>query len=139
MSWLTASLLVVLLWGIVGLLQKVGANHSTADSLLIWTTAGYAVLLPLLAPQSNLLTLTGHTIAIGLIAGFTNALGAWCLYAAMEKGAIASVAVPLTALNPLLTVVLAQVFLHERLTPAQMAGITLALAAGVLLSYERNP
>lgn len=136
MTWIVASFIVIVLWGVVGLFQKVGANHSSPDSLLAWTTVGYLLLLPFLYSQSHLLALPGRSILLGLITGLTNALGAWCLYAAMDKGAAASVVVPLTALNPLLTVILALVFLGERITMTQAAGIVLAIAAAVLLSCE---
>ena len=136
MTWLPAALITILLWGIVGLLQKVGSNHSTSNSLLLWTVAGYLLLLPFLFGDSRLLTLPARAIVVGVVCGFTNSLGAWSLYTALERGARASVAVPLTALNPLLTLVLALIVLGERLTSMQTAGVALAIVAGVLLSYE---
>jgi transporter family protein len=136
MTWLAASMITVLLWGIVGLLQKMGSNHGTSNSLFVWTTVGYALLLPFLFADSHLLSLPARSILVGLVCGITNALGAWALYTALERGARASVAVPLTALNPLVTLILALILLGERLTALQTAGVVLALAAGVLLSYE---
>ena len=136
MTWLTASLITILLWGIVGLLQKVGSSHSTSNSLLLWTMAGYALLLPFLFGGTHLLSLPMRPIVVGVVCGFTNSLGAWSLYTALERGARASVAVPLTALNPLLTLILALIVLGERLTGMQTAGVALAIVAGVLLSYE---
>jgi drug/metabolite transporter (DMT)-like permease len=139
MNWVAASLLVIVLWGVVGLFQKVGANHSSSDSLFLWTTAGYLLLIPFLLPYSQLLTLDRRSILVGVAAGLTNGIGAWCLYAALEKGASASVAVPLTALNPTITIALAVGFLHERLTAVQIVGVIAALAAGAMLSYEPSP
>ncbi len=139
MNWLIASLLVIVFWGVVGLFQKLGANHSSSDSLFIWTTVGYLILIPFLLPHSHVLALNAPAITVGLLGGLTNGLGAWCLYAALEKGASASVAVPLTALNPIITIALAVTFLHERLTPIQMVGAITALAAGAMLSYEAAP
>ncbi len=40
------SLIAVVLWGIVGLLQKVTTNYITADAVLIWDRVGYLCLLP---------------------------------------------------------------------------------------------
>lgn len=139
MSWIVASSIVILLWGIVGLFQKIGSNHSSSDSLLWWTTVGYLLLAPALLFHSHLFELSWRSIALGLVSGLTNGLGAWCLYAALENGATASVAVPLTALNPLVTVVLALAFLHEKLTPLQTVGVITTLAAAVMLSYESEP
>jgi bacterial/archaeal transporter family protein len=80
--------------------------------------------------------LTPRDTVIGTLAGITNGLGAWCLFASLESGAKASVAIPLTALNPLLTILLAMIFLSERLTTLQWVGITIAIIAGAMISYE---
>ena len=45
-DWMYFSLIAVLLWGVVGLLQKLGTNRISADSLLIWLMVGYLLLLP---------------------------------------------------------------------------------------------
>ena len=73
---------------------------------------------------------------IGLLGGAANGLGSWALFEALERGAKASVAVPLTALYPLVTIVLARIFLAETLTFRQWVGIALAIAGGAMLSYE---
>ena len=68
-----------------------------------------------------------------------NGLGNWAVFACLEKGAKASVAIPLTALYPLCTIALATIFLHERPSALQWLGIGLALAGGAMLSYETTP
>jgi len=134
--WGYYSAIVIVLWGVVGLLQKLGANRISARALLIWVTFGYVILVPALLVVSDLHSLSGREALVGILSGVTNGLGAWCLFAALEKGAKASVAVPLTALNPLVTVLLAIAFLQEKLTLTQWAGIALAVVAGILMSYE---
>ena len=74
-------------------------------------------------------------LLIGLLGGAANGLGSWALFEALERVAKASVAVPLTALYPLVTIVLARIFLAETLTLRQWAGIALAVAGGDA-SYE---
>jgi transporter family protein len=135
-AWLAYSLLVIVLWGIVGLLQKLGTNRVSANSLLIWLMAGYVLLIPWLLSTTRLSDLTPRDTIIGTLAGITNGLGAWYLFASLESGAKASVAIPLTALNPLLTILLAMIFLSERLTGLQWFGILLAIVAGAMISYE---
>jgi transporter family protein len=76
-------------------------------------------------------------ILVGLIAGAVNGLGNWAVFACLEKGAKASVAIPLTALYPLCTIVLATAFLKERPTVLQWLGIALAVVGGAMLSYEQ--
>ena len=135
-EWMHFSLLAIVLWGIVGLLQKLGTNRISATSLLIWLTVGFIVLLPLFMHDVSLVGLGGRGILVGILGGILNGLGSWFLFASLEKGAKASVAVPLTALYPLVTVVLATVFLAETLTGLQWIGVLLALLSGAMLSYE---
>jgi transporter family protein len=115
-EWVLYSCLVIVLWGVVGLFQKLGTNLISAHTLMVWLTLGYLLLIPILLARTG--------------------LGAWYLFASLEAGAKASIAVPLTALNPLLTIVLALAFLGERLTLMQWGGIVAALIAGVMISYE---
>jgi transporter family protein len=134
--WLPYSLVALALWGVVGLLQKLGTNRVSAHSLFVWLTIGFGLLLPLFASSSRLASIPARDLAFGLLVGLTNALGSWFLFAALEQGAKASVAIPLTALYPLVTAVLAVALLDERLSGRQWAGLALAILAGVLLSYE---
>jgi transporter family protein len=130
------SLLAVVLWGIVGLLQKVTTNYITADAVLIWDRVGYLCLLPWLLATTSLSNLGSRDLLIGTLDGIANSLGAWFLYASLESGAKASIAVPLTSLYPLLTVLMAMVFLGEKVGPLQWFGIALALIAGILMTLE---
>jgi transporter family protein len=129
----------IVLWGVNGLFMKLGTNRVSARSMVIWVTAGFVVLLPFLWARTTLSGISTRMIFVGLIAGAVNGLGNWAVFACLEKGAKASVAIPLTALYPLCTVVLATVFLKERPSALQWLGIALALAGGAMLSYETAP
>src|SRR6266446_1673674 len=128
--------LAIVLWGVNGLFMKLGTNRVSARSMVIWVTLGFVVLLPFLCEATTLFGLSARVILVGLIAGAVNGLGNWAVFACLEKGAKASVAIPLTALYPLCTVALATAFLKERPTALQWLGIALAIAGGALLSYE---
>jgi len=132
------SFLAIVLWGFVGLFQKLGTNRISTRPLLIWFTVGLLLMLPWFMGGGNLFSLGAREDLIGILAGITNGMGAWFLFASLEAGAKASVAVPLTALYPLLTILFATVFLAETLTSLQWIGILLALASGVMLSYETS-
>ena len=62
-------------------------------------------------------------------------LGLLCFMYAIREGKICIVA-PLTALYPVVTLVLAMIFLKERINLVQLAGIILALVSVVLISYR---
>jgi uncharacterized membrane protein len=85
---------------------------------------------------SKLMAIGREALLIGVLAGTANGLGTWFLFTAFERNAKASVAVPLTALYPLITVVLAYLFLSERLAALDWVGVALALVAGAMLSCE---
>jgi uncharacterized membrane protein len=135
-AWVFWSSIVIVLWGVVGLFQKLGSNRISSQSLLIWLTAGYLLLMPWLLWTTRLDGLSRRDVLIGVLGGLANGLGAWFLFRSLEAGAKASVAVPLTALNPLVTIALAVTLLAERLSPVQWAGVLLAILAGMMISYE---
>ena len=69
-----------------------------------------------------------------LLSGTLNALGAWALFAALKSGGKASIVAPLTALYPLVVILLVPFVLHESITRLQVAGIFCALISVLLLS-----
>ena len=135
-GWLGYAVIAIILWGIVGLLQKLGTNNVSSRELMVWLMIGFVLLLPLLWPEVGISQLNFRPLFFGLIGGLANGLGSWELFRCLEKGAKASIAIPLTALYPLLTTVLAILVLKESLTPLEWVGVILAIVAGGLLSYE---
>ena len=137
--WFIPALVATVLWGLVGVLQKLGSNRVNASSLLAWVMAGYVLSLPVFWKGSGLALLSHKALLVGILAGAANGLGTWFLFVAFERGAKASVAIPLTALYPLFTVVLAYVALRERLGALEWIGVFCAICGGVMLSYETEP
>jgi transporter family protein len=70
-----------------------------------------------------------------LLTGVAGYLGILCFMYALREGRISIVA-PVTALYPIVTLVLAMIFLRERINLVQLAGIILALVSVVLISHE---
>ncbi|MFM7520466.1 MAG: DMT family transporter [Planctomycetota bacterium] len=129
--WLLFTLLAVVCWGIWAVLSKLVGDALTAVQMQALSTAG---LLPVLvalgcsSPEAD----PGDRrrgAAVGALAGGLTCLGNVACYHALASGAKAATVVPLTALYPLVTVLLAVAFLGERLHPIQWAGVALALAA----------
>jgi bacterial/archaeal transporter family protein len=139
MSWPIFTIAAILTWGTVGYIQKISANLLGPAAVVFWATIGYVVgafaLLPYLPAHRPVLTTS--VLMLGLSAGLLNNIANWFLYSALHKGAPASIAIPLTALYPMVTVLLALTLLHESLSLRQGVGAMLAVAGGVLLSYER--
>ena len=132
--WFWFAVITILSWGVVGLLQKLSTNFISAESSLIWLGVGFLLLEPLVYPGKALFTYSGWNLTWALLSGVLNALGAWALFAALKNGGKASIVSPLTALYPLVVIVLAPFVLHESITRMQGVGVVCALVAVVCLS-----
>jgi bacterial/archaeal transporter family protein len=137
-SWFFYALITIVSWGAVGLLQKLGTIRISSRSTLICVVLGFFVLIPFLQ-YSELFHLSGYLLFIGLFSGFLNALGSWFLFLSLERGAKASVAVPMTGLFPLITALLGVLILRERPSPLEWVGVACALLGGIMLSFETEP
>jgi transporter family protein len=72
-------------------------------------------------------------VTYGILNGVLTGLGLLAFYAAMARGK-ASIVGPVTALFPLLTVMLALLLLKERMNKVQTAGVFVALMSIFILS-----
>jgi len=136
-SWIAYTLIAVLLYGVVGLSQKMATNRISAKASVICCCVGFLIPLTYLLVTSDPINSGAVFLFVGFLVGVTSQVGSWFLFASLESGAKASAAVTLTALYPLVTVLLATTFLAERLTRLQWLGVFLALLAGAMVSYER--
>jgi bacterial/archaeal transporter family protein len=132
--WLWYSVLVLVAWGVVGLLQKLSTNYISAESSLIWLVVGFLLLEPLVYRGAAVFHYSATNLLWALLSGLLNALGAWALFAALKSGGKASIVAPLTALYPVVVIALVPFILHESITLLQCVGVVCALIAAVLLS-----
>ena len=135
--WLAFSLVTILVWGAWGAVSKVASQGVDADTNQVFFTFG---LLPLIAmvwrSPRNAGGGAGRRIGIGwaFLTGILGGTGNIAFFHALVMGGKASIVSPVTALFPLVTVILAVTLLHERVGNAQKIGLTLALVAIYLLS-----
>ena len=134
--WLVLTCLAVFLWGLWAIISKlIGESVTAAQSQALSTLGLIPVMIAL--GRSKHLTAAGHRrrgILNAFLAGALTCAGNIAYYHALNVGGKASTVVPLTALYPLVTIVLAVVFLRERLNPVQQGGIGLSLGAIYLLN-----
>lgn len=135
--WLAFSLLTILVWGAWGAVSKVASEGVDAETNQIFFTFG---LLPLIAIVWRSSRSAGGGpgrrtgIAWAFLTGILGGTGNIAFFRALVMGGKASVVSPVTALFPLVTVILAVTLLHERIGIAQKIGLALALVAIYLLS-----
>src|SRR5258708_9246126 len=113
--WLAFSLLTILVWGAWGAVSKVASEGIDADTNQVFFTFG---LLPLIAivwrSRRNAGGGTGRGIGIGwaFLTGILGGTGNIAFFRALMMGGKASIVSPVTALFPLVTVILAVTLLH---------------------------
>jgi bacterial/archaeal transporter family protein len=138
-AWLWLSLLTTILWGAWGIQSKLIMEEMTPLANQIVFVVGLVppVVWCLVAQPRIAATLSRERRSGALYAFLTGILGGVgniAFFVALAKGGPASIVVPLTSLFPLVTVLLAAVWLRERIGRAQIVGLGFALVAIVLLS-----
>jgi transporter family protein len=136
-AWLFYSLLTILLWGSWGAVSKIASEGVDADTNQIFFTIGLLplIVVMLFSPRVRAAAPKRKTgIAWAFFTGILGGTGNIAFFHALVVGGKASIVVPATALFPLVTVILAIAFLHERISNLQKIGLALALAAIYLLS-----
>ncbi len=134
MHWLGAALLALISFGIWGLFTKLTIAYIDSKSALIYQTAGVMLIgfitLSLLdfKPATDI-----KGISFGVLTGIAYGVGCLFYFIAADKGKIITV-VTLTALYPLVTILLSYLLLKETVSLKQCSGIVLALVAIYLMS-----
>lgn len=129
--WLLWTAAAVLAWGVWAVLGKlIGGRLTDAQSQALSTLGFLPVMLALPLARKRLVR-TGRRVGYyyALAAGAVSCLGNLPFYDLLSRGAKAAAVVPLTSLAPIVTVLLALMFLRERLNRVQVLGVGLSVAA----------
>src|SRR5262245_394874 len=134
--WFLWTLLAVMSWGLWAIFSKLIGDGLSATHSQALSTIGLLPLIVVLALEKSL-TNPG-SVALGALyglgAGLLSAFGNLAYYDILQRGGKAATVIPLTALYPLVTVLLAVLFLRERLNRIQLGGVFLALGATYLFN-----
>lgn len=132
--WLLPTLGAFFLWGVWSFIPKITTRYMSPRSAILFEVLGGAIVAlgvllslhgkPDIHPKGVLLAITTGILGFG---------GALCFLYAASKGPISLVAI-LSALYPVIALVLAMMFLHESITIKQGLGIILGLGAMVLIT-----
>lgn len=134
-AWLYFSLLAIAFWGVWGIVSKAATNHlpPSADlHLQVISTLGVVPIALLLIASPTFGKHPGSVrrgALFGFLTGVCGSVGNLCFFASLDRGGEVSTVLPLTSVYPLVTVVLAMLFLRERLNRYQVLGMGVALAS----------
>ncbi len=140
--WLLWSLVTIVLWGTWGLVSKIASDGVDAYVNQLLFTLGIAPLLVFVGWKvarqgpgpGETAGGRGRGVFWAFLTGILGGVGNMAYFEAMVKGGKASVVTPVTALFPMVTVLLALIFLKERLGRVQWIGLGLAFVAIYLLN-----
>ncbi len=133
-QWLVPSSVAFLLWGVWAFLPKLTMQYINPKSAVVYEAlGGLLVALAVLAfvgfrPETH-----ARGMALALITGALGLLGAFGYLYAVSKGPVALIST-MTALYPIITIMLAYLVLGEPITIKQGIGLILALVAIVLIT-----
>ena len=139
--WMLYSLGAMVCWGVFSATQKVSTNHVSAElSYLAWCAAFIPIAVWIVATKPLNWNMSAAMVWSGLSAGALNSFGVIAAFAAYRyEGKAAIVTTLAAAVQPLVTIVLALIFLGERIGLIEAAGITIAIFAAIALSQETKP
>lgn len=135
-TWMVYALLTLLFFGMSCITQKFTTRYISDELSTIFFTVGFVPLAIVIwvagSPPWNL---SGKDWVLGIVVGLLMATGTLALFAALRRGK-ASIVTPLTALYPLVTVILAVAFLNEHFDAMKIVAIAIALVAAMALSKD---
>ncbi len=133
-EWIVPAILTLVLWGLWGYILKIAGMRLDWREVYFMSSLASFTLALMFYLYSKGFSLSLNIYALyAALAGIMGGLGYLTFMVAVSRGK-ASIIIPLTALYPAITAILAVLFLGEKLKPTQLIGIILALIAGILVS-----
>ncbi len=132
-SWVTYSLACLVLWGVWGLLLKMASKGAPwLQVYFLSALASFTLALTIFLAGKGRIPINKYS-GIAAMAGVFGGAGYVLFMKALEHGK-ASIIIPLTAMYPAVTAILALTILGEKLSLIKAVGIALAVLAAILLS-----
>ncbi len=135
-KWLWFAITAGLLWGIWGIIAKVISADVSPYMNHVLFTAGMIFTLPLVFRKCKWAALNKKGLVWAIVAGTFAISGNVAVFYAFSLGGQAAIVIPLTNLYPLITIIVAVIFLKEKLTGWNILGLVLAIPAILLLSGQ---
>ncbi len=133
-DWFIPALMALIIYGFWGFFPKLAVNYINPQSAVVYEVGGAMLV------GGLVLVIMGFQpeyhpkgVAFAALTGVAGMLGTLCFFAAASRGKI-SVVVSMTAMYPLITIILAVLFLKEPITLKQLSGMACSLLAIFLLS-----
>lgn len=128
-SWIIPSIISLVLYGFWGFLGTKAAQYGNAKTVVVLSCLGTMIGgLCMLWMTSFQFEMTLKGMSFSLLTGLATAFGTLMFIYALQRGPAIPI-IMITALYPLVTVVLTILFLKESVTVKQLVGIVLSMFA----------
>ena len=132
--WLWLTLGALFAWGFWSFLPKLALQSMQPHSVIFYEALGnLTISIPVLIYLRGKLMWSGRSVPVSACISVMT-VGAFLLYFfALKNGPVATI-VTLTAMYPVVVILLARAFLHEKLNRLQWLAVCMAVGAAVLLA-----
>ena len=133
-AWILPALMTFIFWGLFGFLPKLTTRYINPNSAIFYQLLiGLPMAIVVFALMRGNIQTDPRGILLASLTGIVGTLGAYGFLVAVSRGPV-SLVTAFTALYPAFTILLAMVFLGERLEPRQWVGVGTALVAMLLVA-----
>ena len=135
--WLVFILITVVTWGVWGAFSGYQIQHGIPDTVvyIVWALTMIPCAIAALVINKGKFLRDGKSALLGCTVGLLGAGGQLVLFKALTLGP-SYIIYPFISMSPVIVITLAAIFLKEKATKWQIAGIAVALVAILLLSLE---
>lgn len=128
-SWMLPSFLALLLYGLWGFLGAKVSQFANFKTVFLVSCVGTMTIGLLAIPMiSSKIELSFQGVSISLLQGLSTGCGTLMFFYALQRGPAIPI-IMITALYPLVAVLLTALFLKQGLTPKQTFGIVFSMLA----------
>jgi len=131
-EWLFPTFGAFVLWGLWSFIPKITTKYISPKSAILFEVLG-GIIFSVIVSLEFKPDLHPKGVLLAISTGILGFAGALCFLYAASKGPISLVAV-LSALYPIIAIVLAMFFLNETITIKQGVGIVLGFVAMILIA-----
>ncbi|MBN2693762.1 EamA family transporter [bacterium] len=135
MNWLFHTAISLFLYGLWAFFPKISQSYINPKSFLIFNTIGglFVTVFIFFTTKGSLET-SPKGVSFALLTGFCGVLGTLFFVLALKTGGKSSVIVTITALYPIIAIILALIVFKEAISIKQWIGMSLALVGVFLMS-----
>jgi bacterial/archaeal transporter family protein len=131
--WLVPTIIYIVTLGASGITSKLALDHLDWPDLVLWQTAGYALVVAVILARGHAKIRFNRGSAWAAATAVCAMIGLVSFFIALASGE-ASKVVPVSGAYPAMTLIMSALFLRERLTLGRVIGVVLVIIGVVIVT-----